>query len=124
MQPSFDPAKPIFISIAEWIEDAVLSDVFKEEEQVPSITEISLRYAINPATALKGINMLVDNGLLYKKRGLGMFVAAGAKNKLLDRRQQQFFNDYMKPLINEAKRLGIIASDLQVMIERGYENDN
>lgn len=121
MQLTFDPAKPLFISIANWLEGAILSDIYTEEAQIPSITEISLLYSINPATALKGINLLVDNGLLYKKRGLGMFVAAGAKEKLLERRRQQFFNDYIKPLISEAIRLQIKASDLQAMIERGYD---
>jgi len=124
MQPTFDPGKPLFISIAEWLEDAILSNIYAEESQVPSITEISLEYSINPATALKGINLLVDSGLLYKKRGLGMFVAKGAKDKLLERRKQQFFDGYVKPLIIEAKRLEIIAPDLQAMIERGYEHDN
>jgi len=120
MQPTFGPQKPIFISIAEWLEDAILAGIFSEESQVPSITEISVEYNINPATALKGVNMLVETGLLYKKRGLGMFVTAGARAKLLARRQQQFFEDYIKPLILEARRLQISSKDLQSMIERGY----
>ena len=124
MQPNFDPNKPIFVTIAQWLEDAILANVYSEESQVPSITEISLQYNINPATALKGVNMLVDLGLLYKKRGLGMFVAGGARDKLLERRQQQFFEDYIKPLVIEAIRLKITAADLQAMIERGYDNDN
>ncbi|MCL2617109.1 MAG: GntR family transcriptional regulator [Defluviitaleaceae bacterium] len=120
MQPTFDPQKPIFLSIAEWLEDAILAGIYQEESQVPSITEISLQYSINPATALNGINMLVDAGLLYKKRGLGMFVAAGARETLLQRRQKRFFEDYVQPLISEATRLQIAAEDLQSMIERGY----
>ena len=120
MQPAFDPQKPLFLGIAEWLEDAILSGIYIEESQVPSITEISVQYSINPATALKGINLLVDSGLLYKKRGLGMFVAAGAVAKLLQRRRRQFFDDYIQPLIGEAKRLQITAADLQSMIERGY----
>ena len=124
MQPNFDSGKPLFTSIAEWLEDAILAGIYAEESQVPSITEISLQYNINPATALKGINILVDAGLLYKKRGLGMFVATGAYAKLLEKRQQQFFNDYILPLVTEAVRLKIKASELQAMIERGYNNDN
>lgn len=120
MQPTFDPTKPIFLSIAEWLEDAILAGAYNEEGQVPSITEISVQYNINPATALKGINRLVDAGLLYKKRGLGMFVAYGAGEKLLKRRQQQFFDGYVKPLVGEAKRLKITAAELSDMIERGY----
>ena len=75
MQPIFDNQKPIFQSIAEWLEDAILAGIYVEEGQVPSITEISVQYNINPATALKGVNKLVDSGLIYKKRGLGMFVS-------------------------------------------------
>ena len=128
MQPVFSPQKPIFLSIAEWLEDTILSDVFREGEQVPSITEISVQYNINPATALKGVNMLVDSGLLYKRRGMGMFVSEGAQHKLLERRQEQFFNDYILPLTHEARRLHINKEDLQEMITRGVKegenNDN
>ena len=120
MQPKFDPQKPIFLSIAEWLEDAILSGIYDEEAQIPSTTEISMSYNINPATALKGVNLLVDTGILYKRRGLGMFVAAGARTKLLSRRQQEFFDGFIEPLVNEAKRLQISKHDLQSMIERGY----
>lgn len=120
MQPSFDPQKPLFLCIAEWLEDAILAGVYAEESQVPSITEVSLAYNINPATALKGINLLVEAGLLYKKRGLGMFVSQGAREKLLAGRRQQFFDDYIEPLIKEAHRLEISLQDLQTMIQEGY----
>jgi DNA-binding transcriptional regulator YhcF (GntR family) len=71
----FDDERPIFIQLAEQLENEILSGIYNEEDQVPSITEFSVAYKINPATALKGINLLVDAGLLYKKRGVGMFVA-------------------------------------------------
>ena len=124
MQPAFSPQKPLFQSIAEWLEDAILSNIYKEGEQVPSITEISVQYNLNPATALKGVNMLVDTGLLYKKRGVGMFVSEGASTKLKERRQEQFYTDYIQPLIHEARRLKISKSDLTSMIERGVADDN
>ena len=124
MQPIFSTQKPLFQSIAEWLEDAILSDIYQEGEQVPSITEISVQYNINPATALKGINILVDAGLLYKKRGMGMFVSEGARTKLLERRQEQFYTDYIQPMIHEAKRLQINDSSLHTMIERGVSDDN
>jgi len=120
MQPNFDPQKPLFLSIAEWLEDTVLAGIYEEESQVPSITEISVRYNINPATALKGVNLLVESGVLYKKRGMGMFVATGGRAELLEKRRRQFFDDYIEPLINEAQRLSISAADLHSMIERGY----
>jgi len=124
MQPTFSPQKPLFQSIAEWLEDAILSDIYKEGQQVPSITEISLQYNLNPATALKGVNILVDTGLLYKKRGMGMFVSEGAHTKLMQRRQEQFYTDFIQPLIHEARRLKINKNDLQSMIERGDTDDN
>lgn len=122
MQPTFDPQTPLFLSIAQWLEDTILAGIFGEGSQVPSITEISVQYNINPATALKGVSLLVESGLLYKKRGMGMFVAAGARAKLLARRQQQFFDDYIEPLIREAERLQLSSEDLREMIERGYDN--
>ena len=83
--------RPIFQQIAEQLEEAILSGAYPEESQVPSITEYSVQYRINPATALKGINLLVDAGLLYKKRGVGMFVASGAREKLRQSRRERFY---------------------------------
>jgi DNA-binding transcriptional regulator YhcF (GntR family) len=115
--------RPIFQQIADAIEDAILSGAFGEETQVPSITEFSVTYKINPATALKGINLLVDAGIVYKKRGLGMFVATGAAEKLRNRRRDEFFDAYVKTLTEEAKRLGITFETLAEMLKRGYDND-
>lgn len=124
MTMSFDGERPIFIQLAEQLEDAILAGVYDGEQQVPSITEYSLAYKINPATALKGINMLVDAGLLYKKRGVGMFVAKGARDTLLKQRRESFFSERIVPAIREAKNLGILRPELEKMIERGYEDGN
>lgn len=120
---TFEEQKPIFLAIANWLEDAILSGAFAEESQIPSITEISVQYKINPATALKGVNLLAEAGLLYKKRGLGMFVAAEARQRLISLRRQHFFGDYIVPLTEEALHLGIGQRELQQMIERGYEQN-
>lgn len=120
MNINFDSEKPIFIQIAEELEAAILSEAFKEETQIPSITEISVTYKINPATALKGINILVDNGIVYKKRGVGMFVMEGALDKLRDKRKEHFFDNYITGMIDEAKRLKITEAELKSMIERGF----
>ena len=112
--------KPIFIQIAEGIEDGILTGAFPEESQIPSITEFSVNYKINPATALKGINLLVDENIIYKKRGVGMFVAEGAVQKLRKKRQDQFYTNYISSLIDEARRLGITSEDVIAMIERGF----
>ena len=120
MKIRFDRDRPIFLQLAEQLEDAILIGVYKEEERVPSITEYSTAYNINPATALKGINLLVDAGLLYKKRGLGMFVAPGAFDKLKKSRQDSFYERRILPLIKDAKNIGFDLAKLQKMIERGF----
>ena len=112
--------KPIFIQIAEGIEDGILTGAFPEESQIPSITEFSVNYKINPATALKGINLLVDENIIYKKRGVGMCVGEGAVQKLRKKRQDQFYTNYISSLIDEARRLGISSEDVIAMIERGF----
>jgi DNA-binding transcriptional regulator YhcF (GntR family) len=84
MKLDFNNDKPIYLQLSEGLEDAIIAGIYPEETQIPSTTEISVNYRINPATALKGINILVDNGIVYKKRGLGMFVANGAKEKYLN----------------------------------------
>ncbi|HHY63796.1 MAG TPA: GntR family transcriptional regulator [Clostridiaceae bacterium] len=121
MQLHFEDERPLFIQIAEQIEDAILSGVFPEETQIPSTTEISVSYKINPATALKGINILVDRGIVYKRRGLGMFVAKGAVGKLKNRRKEEFFDNYVSKLVSEAKRLGFSKEDIIKMVERGFK---
>lgn len=115
----FSEEGPIFLQLAEQLEDAILSGAYPEETQIPSITEYSLLYKINPATALKGINLLVDAGLLYKKRGVGMFVVKGAQEQLAKRRQADFYRDYVLPLSREAQRLGLRKEELENLIERG-----
>lgn len=117
---SFDSQQPIFQQIADGLEDAILTGAFAEETQLPSITELSVNYKINPATALKGINILVDSGLVYKKRGLGMFVAAGAVEKLKEMRKAQFFDSFVKSLLEEAERLNLSKEELWEMLERGF----
>ncbi len=119
---TFSEYKPIFLQLAEQLEEGILSGAYPEESRVPSITEYSVTYKINPATALKGINLLVDAGLLYKKRGLGMFVATGAKETLRKKRRDLLYHDYIVKLVREAKNLGLTASELADMIERGFKD--
>lgn len=120
MKLNLDQEKPIFIQIADGIEDGILTGAFPEESQIPSITEFSVNYKINPATALKGINLLVDEGIIFKKRGVGMFVSKGAVSRLQKKRQDQFFDHYISKLIDEAKRLNITSGEIIAMIERGF----
>lgn len=116
-----DSDTPIFAQIASGITDAILSGAFPEGSQIPSITEFSSTLRINPATALKGIGLLVEEGILYKKRGLGMFVAEGAADRLKKKRGKGFYDKFVLGLVDEAKRLGIGRDELADMIRRGYE---
>ena len=108
--------KSIYSQIKEMIEDDILRDVLLEEERVPSTNELARLYAINPATAAKGVNLLVDEGILYKKRGIGMFVATGAKAQIQGKRREQFYDNYVKSLMAEAMSLGITKKELVAMI--------
>lgn len=109
--------KSIYLQISEMIENDILRDIILEEERVPSTNEFAKLYAINPATAAKGINILVDRGVLYKKRGIGMFVAAGAKNVIRKKRQEEFCGKYIRTLLAEAESLGITKEELIRMIQ-------
>lgn len=112
-----DEGRPIFLQIAELLENAIIDGTLPEDGQVPSTNELAAFHRINPATAGKGINKLVDDGTLYKKRGIGMFVSAGAHAKLRGRRREEFAHQYVQPLLTEARKLGIDAEELKKMID-------
>lgn len=112
--------KSIYLQISEMIENDILREILLEEERVPSTNELAKIYSINPATAAKGINILVDNGILYKKRGIGMFVSQGAKEMIREQRREEFFDNFVSKLIIEAENLGISKEELIKMItEKG-----
>ncbi len=111
-----DDSRPIFLQLAEQIENEILSGALPEESQVPSTNEFAAFHRINPATAGKGVNLLVDDGILYKKRGIGMFVTAGARERLLAKRREGFRTEYVGPLLQEARKLGITTDQLTDMI--------
>lgn len=122
MHLDFSSDKPIFQQIADEIEDAIFTGAFPEETQIPSTTEISVTFKINPATVLKGMNLLVAEDIIYKKRGIGMFVCAGATKKIHVKRQNEFTENYVDHLLIEAKKLGLSKQDLCNIIERRYDN--
>ena len=111
-----DEGAPLFVQIAERLADEIADGGLAEGEQVPSTNELAAYYRINPATAAKGINMLTEDGLLEKRRGIGMFVAAGARVRLLAERRKRFAERYVEPLVAEAGRLGIDADELVALI--------
>ena len=113
-----DESRPIFVQIAEGIENDILDGILAEETQVPSTNEFAAFYRINPATAGKGVNLLVEAGILYKKRGIGMFVAEGARDRLVAGRRETFQSEYVRPLVAEATKLGITPAQLTDMIKK------
>lgn len=118
----FTEDKPLYIQIAEQLEDAIFTGTFPEETQIPSTTELSVSLQINPATVLKGMNILVSENIIYKKRGLGMFVSTGATEKIRNKRQESFYEDFISPLVSEASKLGLSKDEINSLIERGYKN--
>ena len=114
--------RPIFQQIAEQLEEAILSGAYPEESQVPSITEYSVQYRINPATALKGINLLVDAGLLYKNGAWGC-CCRRAREKLRQSRRERFYQDYVQRMVREARNLGLTDQELLELLERGMKED-
>jgi GntR family transcriptional regulator len=115
-----DEGRPIFVQISEQIENSIIDGTLAEEAQVPSTNELAGFHRINPATAGKGVNQLVDDGILYKKRGIGMFVSSGARAKLRLRRRDQFTDQYLRPLLAEAHKLGLTPAEVKEMID-GWE---
>ena len=116
MQQRLTDDKSIYLQISQMIETDILRGILLEEERVPSTNELAKLYTINPATAAKGVNILVDNGILYKKRGIGMFVAAGAAEKIRTRRKQEFYQVQLSALLAEAQSLGITKEELIAQI--------
>jgi len=122
MKPQFDTDKPIYLQIAESIEDDILQEIVAEEAQVASTNQMAAMYRINPATAAKGINMLVSEGILYKRRGIGMFVATGAVEKIRLKRKTAFYDKYVIPLLNEAVHLDISTEEIIEMLNNESES--
>ena len=115
MNEILNQEKSIYIQISEMIENDILRDVLLEDERVPSTNELAKLYAINPATAAKGINILVD-------AGIGMFVSDGAKEVIRTKRKAQFYENYVSEIVNEAKTLGITKAELIAGIEKNFED--
>ncbi len=122
MHFEFDQSSPIYQQLADQMEEMIFSGLFPEGDQVPSTTQLSQELHINPATVLKGMNMLADQQLLEKRRGRGMFVTAGAQEKIMEKRKEGFYQNYVASLIQEATKLGITEDHLLTLIQRGYQN--
>ena len=121
MHGSLSEQSLIYLQIARMLEDDILRGIYREEEQVPSTNELARAYNINPATAAKGINLLVAGGILYKRRGIGMFVAPGAGEKVRDKRRAAFYEGYVRPLIREGRSLGLDEGALLDMVAKAAQ---
>ena len=119
---NIDPGRdvPLFIQIAEGIEEDVFTGVYAEQDRVPSTNELSALLGINPHTVLKGMNILVDEGIIYKRRGMGMYVHTGAADKVRAKRRSAFDERFVAALVAEAKKLGLTKEQVVAMIEKGY----
>lgn len=120
-----EEGRPLFVQIAEHVEASVLDGSLAEGERAPSTNELAAFHRINPATAAKGVNLLVDRGILVKRRGLGMFVADGAAERLLEERRQSFADHYLTPMLAEARHIGLSAEVvIELLRERAQRADN
>lgn len=114
----FDDRSPIYRQIAERIKADILSGELAEDSQVMSTNQYAAAYRINPATAAKGLRELLNDGILYKRRGIGMFVAPDARDKLRSDHRERFFDDVVDPMIDEARTIGIKLTDVVEHIQK------
>lgn len=114
----FDQDKPIYLQVREKIEDQIVNNQLHEGEQAPSTNQLVSFYKINHATVSKGVNQLVEEGILFKKRGIGMFVAEGAREKLIQKRKDAFVDEYIVKLVQEADKLSISENEIIELIKK------
>jgi GntR family transcriptional regulator len=119
----FDDRSPIYLQIAERIKEDILTGALREGEQVMSTNQYAAFYRINPATAAKGFHQLVEEGLLHKRRGVGMFVSPNARGRLRSQRRERFFSDVVDPLVAQARTLGIPLTEIIRRIEAAGEEE-
>lgn len=115
--------KPIYLQISDGLEDKILMGEYMEDTQIPSTTELSSLLKINPHTVLKGMNLLVEEQILYKKRGIGMFVCAGSLERIKEKRKRYLLDTKIKELVDEANRLGVSKEELIKVIEGSQNHD-
>ena len=123
MRLTLDSQRPIYLQIKEGIEEDIVSGQLAEDEQIPSVNQMVNFYNINPVTVLKGINLLVDEETIYKKRGIGMYVSPGASERLKKRNSKNFFDEHIEPLTRQAKPLGFALTEIYEIIERSWKGD-
>lgn len=123
MHLNSDGTKPIYIQIADWIKNEIIADHLKTDEKVYSQYQLADLFNINPATAGKGLAILLEEQIVYKKRGLGMFVTFEAKQKILAKRKNQGFTKMIEELVIEAKRLTISEEEIIHCVKKTYREE-
>lgn len=118
-----DSLKPIYIQISEWLENEILSGNIKSNEKIYSQYQVAEIFNINPATAAKGLNILASENILYKKRGLGMFVSENAWSLIHEKRKSQTLRTLILDMVQEAKRLELTNDELMDMIKEIIKED-
>lgn len=118
----FDDSRPIFQQLADSIESDILRGKFAEEEQVPSTNELATFFRINPATAGKALNLLVEKNVLYKRRGIGMFVTASARELIASERKENFTQNHISPMIQGAHELGLGKEELLGLVADSFNS--
>jgi len=118
LKSKFHEDKPIYVQVREQIEDQIINQQLETDDQAPSTNQLVNFYKINHATVSKGINQLVEEEILYKRRGIGMFVAEGARDKLIEKRRASFVDDYIVTLVQEANKLEITDEDILSYIKK------
>lgn len=122
MTISGDTGVPIYLRIAQWLEDRILDGSLQEDQHVYSQYSLAEMFNINPATAAKGLTLLAEEGTVYKKRGLGMYVAEDARARILEKRRGGAFAGMVRRLVAEARRLGIDEERLVERVRQIYES--
>ena len=121
LPPTLNEQTSIYLQIAKMLEDGILRGIYPEDTQVPSTNELARTLCINPATAAKGLNLLSAEGILYKRRGIGMFVAPGAEQAVRAKRKAAFYDSYVRPLVKEGASLAVTGEELLAMVRRAIE---
>lgn len=115
-----DSTKPIYIQLSEWLEGEIMSGHFQTNDKIYSQYQLAEMFTINPATAAKGLTRLLDENILYKKRGLGMFVSENAAQQIQAKRRGGSLVDLVEQLVNEAQQLGVSYEELISLINTSY----
>ena len=123
MKPQLDNDRPLFLQIKEAIEDDILLGELKPDEQIPSNSQLVSFYGINPVTVHKGVTLLLEEGIIYKKRGLGMYVSPEAPKLLRRRSLEAFGQDFIEPLVRQAQILGLEQQALHTLIDETLGKD-